>query len=284
MTGDDALLLLGESIADSVADTLRNLPGAGEVDRSPVTLASNGELALQGLPSLGIVTSASYVDGSTGGNVIVMSRRAARRLSALTAGGDPDELGEGNFSRAEVETVGEAAGGLIATAAATSGALLGEELELAEPVTHPYDTPGEALTGIDLAPRATSVTFTLGGESIRLVHLIPNALLIRMTHVFDDREAARTAERFDGAVSIGVRPDTVREVTVSLRAELGRTRLALVQASSLDSGAAVTLDRRVDDPVELFVNGRRFGTGELVSAGGRWAVRITEITGVHAHT
>jgi flagellar motor switch/type III secretory pathway protein FliN len=67
---------------------------------------------------------------------------------------------------------------------------------------------------------------------------------------------------------------------VTLRAELGRARLSLVQASSLDTGAALMLDRLVDDPVELFVNGRRFGTGELVSAGGRWAVRIKEVSGV----
>lgn len=115
------------------------------------------------------------------------------------------------------------------------------------------------------------------------MHLIPNALLIRMTDVFDDLAAAQTLERYgNAAVSSSVRADTVREVTVELRAELGRTRLSLIQASNLDTGAAVTLDRLVDDPVELFVNGQRFGAGELVSTGGRWAVRITEVTGVKA--
>ena len=37
-----------------------------------------------------------------------------------------------------------------------------------------------------------------------------------------------------------------------------------------------------EDPVELVVNDRRFGTGELVSTGGHRAVRITELTAVKA--
>jgi flagellar motor switch protein FliN/FliY len=157
------------------------------------------------------------------------------------------------------------------------GALIGEELELAEPSTHAYESQAEALARIDLASRATSVTITAAGESFRIVQLIPNALLIRMTQVFDNRSAGRAPS---GPDSGSVPPDTVREVKLTLRAELGRTRLSLLQASALGTGAAVTLDRRIDDPVELFVNGRRFGTGELVAHGGRFAVRITAVTGV----
>ncbi len=279
MTSDEALLLVGESIADAVADVLRSFGGG--VERGPVALAPKGELALQGLPPIGVISSAVYVNGSTGGNVIVMGRRAARKVSLLAQGGNPDDAGEGPLSSVELEDIGAAAGRLIDTAATTTSALLEDALELAPATTRAYESTGEAMAGIDLAPRATSVTYTVAGETIRAVHLIPNALLIRLTHVFDDRAAARELERFvDTESSVSVPPESVREVTVSLRAELGRTRLPLIHASSLDSGAAVTLDRRVDDPVELFVNGRRFGKGELVATGGRWVVRITEITGI----
>ncbi len=278
MTSDEALLLLGESVADGVADVLRALSPT-PVERGQVSLAMKGELALQGLPPLGVVSWASYVHGSSGGNIIVMGRRAARKLALLANGGDPASAGEGALSNAEIEAIGGAAERLIDTAAATTGALLAEQLELSPAKTRAFDTPGEALVGIDLAPRATAVTYTVDGEAIRFVHLIPNALLIRLTSVFDDRAAAQTLQRF-GDQEHSVPPQAVQKVTVRLRAELGRTRLSLVQASSLDTGAAITLDRQVDDPVELFVNGKRFGAGELVAAGGRWAVRITEITGV----
>ncbi|HEX4519280.1 MAG TPA: FliM/FliN family flagellar motor switch protein [Gaiellaceae bacterium] len=283
MTSEEALLLLGESIADAVGDMLRGLAPEG-VERGPVTLAAKAELALQGLPALGVISYASYQNGSPGGNVVVMGRRAGRHLGLLVQGGDPSTAGEGGpMTHDELDAIGEATTRLFDTGAGITAALLGEALELGPPKTRAYDSPGEALSGLDLASRATSVTYTFGGEAIRLVHLIPNALLIRMTGVFDDLAAAQTLQRFgDAASSTSVRSDTVREVTVNLRAELGRTRLSLIQASNLDTGAAVTLDRLVEDPVELFVNGQRFGAGELVSTGGRWAVRITEVTGVKA--
>src|SRR4051812_14604861 len=279
MTSDDALLLLGESVADGVADFLRGLSADG-FSRGQVSLAAKGEHALQGLPALGVVSWASYVDGASGGNVFVMNRLVARKLALLAGGADPASAGEGPLSSDELSAIDEATTRIIDTAAATTGAVLGEQLRLSPARTRAFDTPGEALVGIDLAPRATAVTYTFAGETIRFVHLIPNALLIRLTHVFDDRQAAQTLDRFDGTDSRSVAPEKVRGVKVKLRAELGRTRLSLVQATSLDTGAAVTLDRLVDDPVELFVNGRRFGCGELIATGGRWAVRITEITGV----
>ena len=281
MTSDDALLLLGDSVADGVADLLRSLAPDGFA-RGSVSLAMNGELAAKGLPAIGVVSWASYVHGSTGGHVFVLGRRAARKLALLAEGGDPAAAGEGPLSRAEVDAVAAAAQRIVDTAAATTGALLGEQFELSDAQARAFDTPAEALVGIDLAPRATAVNYTFAGESIRFVHLIPNALLIRLTQVFDNRAAAETLHRFDGEERDSVPPEAVREVKVRLRAELGRTRLSLIQASSLDTGAAITLDRQVDDPVELFVNGRRFGAGELVAAGGRWAVRITEITGVRS--
>ena len=78
MTSEEALLLLGESIADAIGDVLRNLTPDG-VERGPVTLAAKAELALQGLPALGVISYASYRNGSPGGNVIVMGRRAGRQ-------------------------------------------------------------------------------------------------------------------------------------------------------------------------------------------------------------
>jgi flagellar motor switch protein FliN/FliY len=276
VTSDEALLLLGESVADAVTGVLRGLSADG-VDHSPVILAPKGELALQDLPALGVVSSAAYLHGATGGNVIVTSRRGARKLALLARGGDPADAGEGSLSNAELAEIGEAMTKLLTDAADTTAALLGEGLELAAPTLHPYDSYAEALTGLDLGSRATSVAITAAGETFRLVQLIPNALLIRMTQVFDDRAATRTPERFGDDL---VAPGTLRGVNLTLRAELGRTKLSLLNASNLGAGAAVTLDRRVDDPVELFVNGRHFGSGELVSHGGRFAVRITEVSGV----
>ena len=48
----------------------------------------------------------------------------------------------------------------------------------------------------------------------------------------------------------------------------------------LPSGAVVELNRQADEPIDLYVNGRRFATGRLmVVDGSDWAVRIETILG-----
>jgi flagellar motor switch/type III secretory pathway protein FliN len=49
------------------------------------------------------------------------------------------------------------------------------------------------------------------------------------------------------------------------------------RAVGLATGAVVELDRAPDDPVDLFVNGRLFGTGRLLLVEDEWAVRIETV-------
>ena len=58
-------------------------------------------------------------------------------------------------------------------------------------------------------------------------------------------------------------------------AELGRTRVSLGAAPELPPGAVLELDRKADDPVDLYVNGLRFASGRLVLTDeGEWALRL----------
>jgi flagellar motor switch protein FliN/FliY len=61
-------------------------------------------------------------------------------------------------------------------------------------------------------------------------------------------------------------------------AEVGRTRLPAGQVVGLPAGAVIELDRGADDPVDVYVNGRRFALGRLVvDDSGEWAVRIETV-------
>jgi flagellar motor switch protein FliN/FliY len=54
--------------------------------------------------------------------------------------------------------------------------------------------------------------------------------------------------------------------------------MTIRRASSLAPGTVVELDRDLEDPIDLYVNGRRFATGRLVTLdGGEWAVRIDAV-------
>lgn len=71
--------------------------------------------------------------------------------------------------------------------------------------------------------------------------------------------------------------EQLRDVNLRFWAELGRARVPVRDAADLGSGALVELDHHPDDPVELYVNGLRFGTARLQLVDGEWAVRIEEI-------
>jgi len=49
------------------------------------------------------------------------------------------------------------------------------------------------------------------------------------------------------------------------------------RAVDLAAGAVVDLDRAPDDPVDLYVNGRRFATGRLLLVEDEWAVRVETV-------
>ena len=61
-------------------------------------------------------------------------------------------------------------------------------------------------------------------------------------------------------------------------AELGRASMPTAEVVGLPTGAVVELDRSPDEPIDLYVNGRRFATGRLVVVDGNdWAVRIERV-------
>ena len=73
--------------------------------------------------------------------------------------------------------------------------------------------------------------------------------------------------------------DALLDVKVRVWAEIGRTRMPLADAVALASGVLVDLDREHHEPVDLYVNGLRYGSGRLVQLEGEWALTIDEITG-----
>jgi flagellar motor switch protein FliN len=61
-------------------------------------------------------------------------------------------------------------------------------------------------------------------------------------------------------------------------AEIGRTKLPAAFVVGMPSGAIIDLDCEPDEPAELFVNGRHFGTGRLVLVDGEWALKVETLT------
>jgi flagellar motor switch protein FliN/FliY len=65
------------------------------------------------------------------------------------------------------------------------------------------------------------------------------------------------------------------ELNVSLR--FGQRQLPLREVLELTSGSVIELDRMVDEPVELLLDGKLIARGEAVIVDGNYGLRITEI-------
>lgn len=76
--------------------------------------------------------------------------------------------------------------------------------------------------------------------------------------------------------------DLLRDVTLDLKIELGRTRMHLDEILQLRKGSVVTLDKLAGDPVDVYVNGRLVARGEVLVLNDNFCVRVAELVGSDA--
>ena len=73
--------------------------------------------------------------------------------------------------------------------------------------------------------------------------------------------------------------DLLDDLPVLMTMEVGRTRMILDEVADLGEQSLVEMDRKVGDPVDVFLNGRLFARGEVVTVSENFGVRVIEIVG-----
>ncbi len=84
-------------------------------------------------------------------------------------------------------------------------------------------------------------------------------------------------DAINAALGIGDNREAVYDVMVEVSAVLGTANLPIAQLLKLGRGAVVELDRRVNDPVDLYVNRKKVCRAEVVVVEDHLAVTITEV-------
>jgi len=87
---------------------------------------------------------------------------------------------------------------------------------------------------------------------------------------FQAFEPARTSD-------VAANLDSLNEVELDLRIELGRTELLIEEVLKLREGSVVPLDKLAGDPVDILVNGRLVARGEVLVLNDNFCVRVAEI-------
>jgi flagellar motor switch protein FliN/FliY len=279
MNADAPLTRLGESTAEAVERVLQTVcPGAerGAAVRVGHGVDQAAEEAVAGLTFPAVAADVSYVDGVTGGNLFLLALDGARGLAAamMGDGGAASQAG-GELSELELSAVGEAMNQMMSAAAAATGTVLGQEVRIAPPQIRVVADEAEAIELLRAAapPHLLSSDFTVADAPSRLVQLVPNAFVVRMERALE----SQTREYTSGA-PMG---DALRAVPVRVWAELGRARMPAGSSLGLPTGSVVELDREVDDPVDLYVDGMRCATGRLLVADdGSLQLAIDEVFGL----
>lgn len=277
---EQALTHLATSTLEAIAGIVETYC-PGEVESGGVRVYGSAEDAVAGTVVPGVLTSISYVDGITGGNVLVMAMAGARRLAAAMIGAEA-EGPEDQLSELELSAVSEAMNQMMAAAAAATSQVLGQEIDISPPETRVVTAGAEVLAACAASPHATSAALTIAGAPCRMVQLVPTALVVRMEGALDELAAEyhhpSGGEAPDGGAVQGALTEVLSGVSLRVSAELGRARMAARDVVGLPAGAVVELDRDVQEPIDVYVNGRRFARGSLVVTDDeRWAVRIAEI-------
>jgi flagellar motor switch protein FliN/FliY len=281
---DDALLRLGQSTSEAISGVLEMFAPGKIAPGDVVVLSGN---PMESLPVPAVATSVSYVDGVTGANVFVMTLDGARKLATAMMGIEqPEDPDAPELSELELSAVSEAMNQMMASAAIAISSVLGTEVEIGTPETKTFTETADAADAYPQTPHAVRASFSVCGEPCRLVQLVPNAFVVRMTRALDElgaevpgaEPAAAGAAPTANGTPAGPGIPSLAGIPVRVWAELGRAQMPSAQVVGLPSGAVVELNRSADEPIDLYVNGRRFATGRLMVVDGTdWAVRIETV-------
>jgi flagellar motor switch protein FliN/FliY len=71
----------------------------------------------------------------------------------------------------------------------------------------------------------------------------------------------------------------IHDIDVRLTVELGRAQMRLRDVLDLAEDSVVMLDRLIDEPLDVMVNGKLIAKGEVIAEGNRFGLRILELAG-----
>ncbi len=71
--------------------------------------------------------------------------------------------------------------------------------------------------------------------------------------------------------------DFLLDIPLKVTVELGNTSMIINDMLQLSQGSVVELNKGAGEPVEIFVNNKLLGKGEVIVVNDRFGVRITEI-------
>jgi len=107
-----------------------------------------------------------------------------------------------------------------------------------------------------------------------------NRAIEELRGVLHEEEKQRPSEQ-PSVLPSGPNSALIMDIPVELQIVLGSTEMAVSDLIGLQKGSTVALNRRVGEPVDVMVNGRRIARGEITvleNDPSRFGIRLTEVS------
>lgn len=75
----------------------------------------------------------------------------------------------------------------------------------------------------------------------------------------------------------GLSPDKLgilNDVAIAISIEVGRSQIKIRDLLNLTKGSIIELNKMAGDPVDVYANGRLISTGNIITANGKYCVRL----------
>ncbi len=130
--------------------------------------------------------------------------------------------------------------------------------------------------------RACVAGFPDPGNSAKLYHQRRNPILRTGDCTMAKRKSAPKSKAATSVPAAPAAPtpatdDVVDGVRLTMTIEVGRTRETIGRLTHYGEHTLVELDKTVDEPVDILLNGELFARGEVVTVSENFGVRVTEL-------
>lgn len=311
----DALGEVGNISMGTAATTLSQLLGQRVSITTPRVSVTTleGLYAQFTVPYMAL--SVDYIQGLSGFSLLVIRNTDAAIIADLMMGGSGSPASN-ELDELKVSAVSEAMNQMIGTAATSMHSLFGKKVNISPPQVVLFDHPpdpevqrelqGETLvvvtfrmvigTLIDsellqvmpIRSAQQMVEFLMGGQTPPAP---PQAAPAAQPQAVTEPPAPQMSTPDNPLVqraqfsplppppsSIpGASIDLILDVPLQVSVVLGKSRKTIKDVITMGVGSVVELDRMVEDPVDILVNGTLIAKGEIVVVNENFGVRLTSI-------
>lgn len=97
-----------------------------------------------------------------------------------------------------------------------------------------------------------------------------------MEELLNETQASTSAAN-SGTKKFEMNMDSLLDISVEISVEIGRTKLTIGELLALTKGSIIELNRIAGESIDIYVNDKLLGKGEIVLVNERLGVRVMEI-------